>query len=512
MDILEIIKIKTRCSEDFTEFLKYCKIVEPPTQDNPGGVIDFQLWPHIKDVIKRLLTKKLIVILKSRQVGISWLLAAYSLWYTLFKYGGYVMLFSKGESEAIELLSKCKKIYNHLPDYLRLQGKGGDSLTELSFPSMASANKAFAATETGGISYSGSVIIDDEWLQHPYASRNYLQAKPCIDMGAQFIGVFTIDKTRMSEIAVQVFVDALSNKNGFDPYFIPYMARPGRDEEWYERTRNSIPDSDLMGLTPDLYMLSNYPRSIEEALRTIGAAAAFDHVSLDTMSDGAKTALSPDWYKANVPELDWNVIKIYQPFSFGQYYVSASDNSHGIGKDYSAFGIMNVKTGVIVADILRNDLPPSDFAYHIFQVEKYYHNPKFFPEDNDCGMVVIEKLQEMGFRSFGFQDEKRTKPGFHTGKNRDEVYTKLVPAINNLQITTPNVHGISQLRDLIRNIESGGRIEAAKGKHDDYPMMMAILWNKRNEVSTNEWEPTIISSLHFQGDSRRKEWNVLNRR
>lgn len=489
-----------KCEASFVYFLKYCNIVEAPTQDNQGGVIPFLLWPHLKKAIRALLSNKLIVWLKSRQIGASWLIAAYVLWYVMYKRGATILLFSKGETEAIELLAKCRRIYTHLPDFLKLK-LGASSATEMGFPFMESSIKALAATETAGVSFTASIIVADEWILHPYASRNFLQAKPCIDHGGQFIGIFTIDKTRMSEVSVTTFADAVEGRNNFFPLFDPYDVRPGRDDDWYESTKNSVPESNLMGLTPELYMLSNYPRSIDEALRTIGTAAAFDHSSLAEMQNEAKSPLSQEWYTGNIPQMDRTVVKIYKPFVLGGAYIAAADVAHGVGRDFTAFGIMDVKSGDVVCDIMRNDISPTDIAYHIYEVLKYYKNPRFFPEDNDRGRVLVEKLIDLGFKNWGYYGKRgskvRDKIGWHTGSNRTEMLTGLVPAINNLQIQVFNDKAIEQLRDLIRNVDKEGRIEAAKGKHDDYAMMLGICWARRGEITTGEWEPFSMKTLTF---------------
>ena len=91
---------RIKCESSFAYFLRYCKVTEPPTQDNPGGIIPFKLWSHIKEAIRALTTQKLIVWLKSRQVGASWLIAAYVLWFAMMHEAATVGLFSKGEGEA----------------------------------------------------------------------------------------------------------------------------------------------------------------------------------------------------------------------------------------------------------------------------------------------------------------------------------------------------------------------------------------------------------------------------
>ena len=496
---------KLKCENSFVYFLKYCKLVEAPTRGNLGGIIPFILWPHLKKAINALLGENLIAWLKSRQIGASWIVAAYCLWYTMFKVGSLILLFSKGEDEAIELLNKCRRIYTYLPPFLK-EKLGADSATMITFPLKQSSIQAKAATESGGVSFTASVIVCDEWILHPYASRNFLQAKPCIDQGGQFIGIFTIDKTRMNEIAVQTFVDAMGGRNNFKWLFDPFDVRPGRDEQWYEDTKNSIPESELMGITSELYMLSNYPRSVDEALRTIGTAAAFDHSSLQSIQDNARQVLSQEWYGNNA-EADRGIVKIYRPFVMGNAYVASADVAHGVGRDFTAFGIMDVKSGEIVCDILRNDISPADIAYPIRSALKYYHDPKFFPEDNDRGRVLIEKLIDLGFKNWGYYGKKgsntKDKIGWHTGRNRNELITGLVSPVNNMQIQVNSDQGIEQMRDLIRNIDKEGRIEAARGKNDDYPIMLAILWANRKEVSIEEWEPYTMQTLHFRGD---KEW------
>ena len=92
----------------FADFLEYVQVLEPP----PGrGIIAFERWPHLMEVCDLLTEEKLIVWLKSRQTGASWLLAAYALWTAMYKEGALVLLLSQGEEESKVLLSKSRFIY-----------------------------------------------------------------------------------------------------------------------------------------------------------------------------------------------------------------------------------------------------------------------------------------------------------------------------------------------------------------------------------------------------------------
>ena len=468
----------------FFYFMKHCKLVETPTLDTPGGIVPFVMWPHQEKVAAHLQTDKLLVILKARQIGISWLLAAYSLWFALSKVGAQIMLFSKGEAEAIELLGKCRRLFTNLPPFLQFK-TGSSSQTELSFPIMFSSVKAFAATESAGISYTGSVIVYDEWDEHPYAEENYMKSKPCRDAGGQFIGCFSATNMNPDTLAKLVYQEAVEGKNGFVPVFLPWDVRPGRDPKWWDETERSIPQKELSRLTPDLYMRRNYPATAEDAFRLPSSSMAFNPEILDGLK---KYCLQPT--------MD-GVAKIYQDYLPGGKYIAASDTSHGVGKDFSVTVIMDLRSGAIVADIMGRDLSPDDLALYSVKLLQRYNNPVWFPEDNDWGQVMIRVAVRLGYKNFGYQDEKKTKIGFHMGDvTRPFLWGELIPAINTRQIIIHNLEGLNQFYHVIRNPVEMGRVEAEKGRNDDYPVAIGICWINRHSLK-EEWKPKVISSLHF---------------
>jgi hypothetical protein len=482
---LELVK----CENSFLHFLSYCRIVSAQ-----AGVIKFELYPHTRNVISKLLLEKLIVILKSKQVGMSWLLNAWVLWNAMFKVGCRILMYSSGESEAIELMSKCKQIYEHLPEWLQIK-TGKDSTMLMTFPLTRSQIIAFPSTAKAGIGQQASIVVCDEWAFHPCAEANYFNSKPTIDSGGQFIGMSTVDPENPDSLSTSIFLDAQEKVNRFCPIFIPWDVMPNRTIEWYNEVKSSIPVRNLNGLTPDLYMSKNYPRTIGEALSLPESVAAFDIHSLDSMLEKTKNP------EKGFTDIDENICHIYKPFLQGEPYIASSDASHGVGMDYSITVIMNTRSGEVVADIMSKVLPPEDLAYHSVKLLKMYRDPKWFPEDNDWGRTVITEGLKLGYTNFGYQDEKKTKEGFHTGPNtRVDLWGNLIMGINNRQITIYNKDGLKQFYDVFRNAKESGRIEARQGRHDDYPIAVGICWLKRGEVDSGEaWKPHTIQSLHFGG-------------
>jgi len=490
--------------KSFPYFLKhYGKIVEPATPTNKGGVIDFVFWPHLVEIIKCLLNDRFITILKSRQIGVSWIWAEYAIWLTITREASNVLMFSKGEKECWELLAKCRRIWEYLPPFLKFPLKK-DSAEELEFRGINSHIKAFASTESAGVGEAASLIIADEWEYHPFADKNFMNAKPTIDSsGGQMVGCFTVDKKRPDTFAKSIFKQAYYDQEGeFKALFYPYTVRPERDEEWYQATMANTPTTALEGLSPELYMHQNYPRSVEEALSPVQSIAAFDLDTLDNMKADCRPPLD---LKEKYPDLNHQLCHIYKDFQMGKTYVASTDTGHGVGKDYSVTGIMDVRTGEVVADIMHNKLPVEDFAYQSYKLLEIFHFPKYFPEDNDWGSRLITIMIQLGYKNFGHYDEKKQKIGFHSNDaTRTDIWGRSMTAINNHQIVIYNSLGLAQYYDIYWNTDhTPTRLEAMPGRHDDYCTMVGILlWAcEKVPLITPSFKP--IHTLTF--DSRKRE-------
>ena len=88
----------------------------------------------------------------------------------------------------------------------------------------------------------------------------------------------------------------------------------------------------------------------------------------------------------------------------------------------------------VVADICDNHLSDDMFAWNCNELLKVYGCPLCFPEDNDWGKAVINNLQLLGYKNFGYQDANQS-PDFHTDKKtRNLLWNAVMTGINNRQI------------------------------------------------------------------------------
>ena len=442
----------------FNDFLDYVQVLEPP----PGrGVIAFERWNHLVEVCQNLDEQKLIVWLKSRQTGASWLLAAYSLWTAMYKEGALVLLLSQGEEESKVLLSKSRFIYERLPAGLKVP-LGTDSRQELTFPSIESGIRALPSTDKAGRSATASLVILDEADFHEHLEANYAAVKPTIDDGGgQLIMVSTSNAANARSMFKRIYQEAPDN--GFKKIFYGWNVRPGRDNEWFSARQREYSDISLFE--------KEYPSSESEALSPPRTIAAFDHDILSLMAQDCRKPI-------RTPQVGPLTANIWQEFHPGKRYVAATDTSHGTGGDFAVTVILDISTGYIVADIQTNLVPPDQLSLASMELLKMYHSPVWGIEDNDWGVLTISTAREARYPHLYYRDED--KCGWHTDeRSRYILWGELIEAVTDRLIVVPSQDGIDQFYSVIRNPKKNGRIEGQVGAHDDYPLTVGIAWQLR---------------------------------
>ncbi len=192
-------------------------------------------WPCVYKIATNLGKARQTVILKSRQMLVSWILAAYALHQSMYFTGSNVLVVSKGGRESREIGDRANFIYRHLPDWLKVPNKPNAQYGEVAFPSMDSRYICLPSTDDIGRTFSGNLIILDEMAYLPFGSLIMGALAPIIDVKGRFVGV--------------------STPNGKDSLFYPvwhednpdiqkvklhYTERPDRDESWVKRMKLSV--------------------------------------------------------------------------------------------------------------------------------------------------------------------------------------------------------------------------------------------------------------------------------
>lgn len=265
------------CRNDVVYFvLNYGHIED---RDADEVVQPFRLWKEQIEALKSIQSHKRSIILKARQLGISWLVLHYAVWMLRCFSGRSVIGMSRSETEAMELIRRAAFILRQMPELIAEKGEIPEGWTDAWFENTAltltihfpdktlSVFRCFASNENSARSFTADLLIFDEWAFQQADRQIWASAYPVINRpnSGQVIGVSTIKRGSL-------FEELFTSENDFNKIFIPWYADPKRDKKWYEETKKVLKDD----------MQAEYPASIDEAL-TVPGGAFFPEVTDDSI-------------------------------------------------------------------------------------------------------------------------------------------------------------------------------------------------------------------------------------
>lgn len=232
-----------KAKRSFVYFLEaYVKIESDNPDPRKRGAIPFVLHDYQRERAIAWQDGEDEVILKARQLGFTWLAAAYALWTAAYHESSHVAIFSAGVREVRKVLRRVRFIHRRLPE--ALQAGGTLAVDSISFPN-DSVITGFPSTEHAGIGETNRLVLFDEWAFHPYGEANLSAVLPTIAVSGQLIGMSTANPTLgPSGHFYEQWSAAVSGQSGVRPVFVPWSARPERDEAWLERERRTHIGSD----------------------------------------------------------------------------------------------------------------------------------------------------------------------------------------------------------------------------------------------------------------------------
>jgi len=396
------------CSASPAFFLdRYGTIYDPQAR----GWVRFRLWPAQVRALEQLAAHRLAVVLKARQLGMSWLTVGFGLWQMMFRPAATVLLFSQRDDEAVHLLTfRLRGMYDRLPSLFRARAVVRDNAHELL---LSNGSVARAFPTTGGRSYTASLAIVDE-ADHTSDLDGLLNAvKPTIDAGGRLVLLSTVDKSRPESPLKRIYRAAVAGENDYASIFLPWHAHPGRTSAWYAEQERDI--RARTGGLDDLYQ--EYPATDLEALAPRAVDKFFPAEWMSRIADfGFRIA---DWEasegsddvdqvdpvfnqqsKIRNPQLSIPGLTVHVPPQPGHTYVIGADPAEGNPQsDESAAVVLDYANGEQVATLgLRCD--PEMFAVHLDRLATVYDNTPYgaeiMVERNNHGHAVILALRYIG--------------------------------------------------------------------------------------------------------------------
>jgi hypothetical protein len=455
-----------RCGESVAYFLAtYGRIYDPQA----GNWIPFTLWPAQWRVLRTLLSRLLVIILKARQLGMTWIVLGYALWRMLFWPAQSVLLFSRREAEAYHLLERLTGMYSRLPAWLQVPVvTNSASVWEL-----ANGSVARAFPTNAGDSYTATLVLADEFDLVENQDRLLGSIKPTIDAGGQLILLSRVDKARPLTAFKRIYEAAKARLNAWTPVFLPWSARPDRDAAWYARQEQDI--ISRTGGKDGLY--EQYPATDVEALLPPQLTKRLAGEWLLKVK-----AFLPARGAPGAPALP--NLAVFLPPVPGVAYVIGADPAEGNpGSDASCAQVGRRDTGAHVAK-LSGLLEPTAFAGALTTLARWYNNAGVLVERNNHGHAVLARA---GFRALSGPDGK---PGWlTTPTSKVALYDALAATLAAEEGTVADEATWHQLASI-----DGNTLNAPQGLPDDAAMAYALMQRARALASVTAPPPKIVGA------------------
>jgi hypothetical protein len=366
----EIIKEEyVKCATNPGYFInKYC-MIQHPTR----GKIPFHLYPYQVTTLDDFMKFDRTIVLKSRQLGISTLIAAYSLWLILFHSDKNVLVVAIDQNTSKNLVTKVRVMFDNLPSWLKMKCVESNKLSMRL--SNGSQIKAVASTGTSGRSEALSLVIIDEAAFVDGAEELWASLQQTLSTGGQGILLSTPNGT--GNFFHKIWIKAEAGENKFKTIRLPWQVHPERDQEWRDRQ-----DAEL------------------------GLRLAAQECDCDFSSSG-NTLVDPgliQWYLATYAQepvekrgADQSYWLWEQP-SMSKSYIVTADVARGDGSDYSAFHVIEPESLTQVAEF-KGQLTTKDFGNMLVNVATEWNDALLVIENNNVGWATIQQVLDRGYKN-----------------------------------------------------------------------------------------------------------------
>jgi hypothetical protein len=245
--------------------------VEPPV----GGPVAFRLWERQVDVLADLHDQdlSLLVVLKARRLGLTWLALHYAVWLAVFAplgTGARIVIICKNEDDAKALLQRARRIIERLPAYLRpILSK--DSTEELGIHETGASIRALPGTPQAARLETATLLLLDEFAfpKTGAAPGIWTAALPTIEGGGRAVAISTGngESGDGAQFAALVRLTQRRQLARAKLVFLDVWSRPGRTPEWYrQEMRKYLRLEDFQ---------AEYPETVDQGLAGSRSASVY---------------------------------------------------------------------------------------------------------------------------------------------------------------------------------------------------------------------------------------------
>ena len=390
-----------KIAASFHYFLNEYVYIEDKDRKMP---VLFKLWPEQERILPKIIDTDLLIILKARQLGLTWLCAAYALWYTMTRPMKLVVVISAKGDWAVEFLERVYFMLGFLPPeiYTIIEKDTTEVLRFSHEGSLTSTIKSLTTTEAGAQSKTPDVLILDETCWNPYVRSIYSASKPGIDAaGGRIIAISNSIKDAPGwGWTRDIYTGSMKDENDWERIFMSWDAHPRRPENFKE--------IQLRGGLDAIDFSNQYPETEEEAISAMlgsyfgGTLAKHDKFIRDNEVGGLAGYLERDKAKdiqfqneeRGVVELwrwPYHLLKSWNKVYWSKRYCIGSDVSEGLGQSYSVAYVMDRKLDEFVCRVRSNRLDAVEWAAVLYELSLWFSNGTDAYGKSEPALICVER-------------------------------------------------------------------------------------------------------------------------
>ena len=495
-NLREIIKAEyKKCIEDPIYFMKkYVKIQHPVR-----GTVSFELYPFQENTLRDFVDNSLNIVLKSRQMGISTLTAAYSLWLMTFHSDKNILCISITQETAKEIVTKVRFANDNLPAWLKVPCVEDNRLS-LRLKN-GSQIKAVSSAGTAGRSAALSLLIIDEAAFIDGIEEIWLSAQYTLSTGGRAIVLST--PNGVGNFFHKTWVEAEEGKNNFKTIRLPWHLHPERDQTWRDK------QTELSGV-----------KGAAQECDCDFATSGNQVVSVDILEFYKQTYVKDPVERRGGQQDLW----IWDYPNYSKNYMVTADCARGDGADFSAFHVIDIETMEQVAEY-KGQLTTKDYGNLLVTVATEYNNALLVVENNNQGWAALQQVIDRDYQNTFYSSadlaivdvektytnklngqDKKLIPGFSTTtKTRPLVISNLELFFRQKQVIIKSNRLLEELNVFVWN---GPKAEAMKGYNDDLVMSFGIgIWVRETALKLRNEQ--IAYSRAMLGKITRKDSGII---
>lgn len=465
-----------KCKNDFMYFISKYILLELP-----GGDVHINPYEKQKELLNLLSEKHYVIVLKSRQIGISTIIQAYICWLVTFHDNVVVGVVSKNGEAATKFSRFIAGFIDKLPIWMRPKF---DKRNERSFilkngskcyntpvdpkmPTNCLRSESITFLVLDEAAFTNK--LDDAWTSMvPTLATNQKNAKKAgVPYGTIILS--TPNKTTgVGKFFYSRYLRATSNDDILKPFIIHWkmIKELADDPDWYE-TQCKLFDYDMRKIQQELELkfLPTEGSFFDEKVNIVLQDNPIDPLEIQKIFNGE--------------------IRVYERPIPGRHYLIGVDTATENGDDKSAIVIVDFETLEQVWEY-HAKCAITDFS-KIVEVACASYPGTLIVENNSVAAQLVEGLDRSNFHSMLYRGKLKGKGIRATptvvaglpvnGHTRPLIIDALYSSVSNYPTTIKSKQLALELIGLVE--KKGGKVEADTGCHDDLALALSFCYYVR---------------------------------